>query len=227
MRGALLTALGAAVLALPAVAIAAPKGGDPAPAPVASAPPTPDAAPVDPNGRLWTPEQEGRQNLMHGVIEQPFRDFNLIRSKIPPVLLEAIADPYERPGDSSCAALSARLAVLNDALGPDLDEPASTDHPGVLTRGEGAAKTGMLDAMRSEVQEQIPFDGFIRFMTGAQRHDRLVMAAIQAGAIRRGYLKGLGEAHSCTSPAVPLHLAHPVGEEAADAPASDSASPHE
>ena len=156
-----------------------------------------------------TPEQLGRQGVVKGVMEQPFRDFNLIRAKIPLVLQRAIADPYERT-PQSCEGLRTAVDALNAALGPDLDEPVSTEHPGTLVRVEGLAKNGALDAMRSEVQSQIPFDGFIRMLTGAQRHDKLVMAAIQAGAIRRGYLKGVGEAHGCTAPATPRHLAHPI-----------------
>ena len=163
----------------------------------------------DHSDRLLTPEQQGRQGVVKGVMEQPFRDFNLIRSKIPPVLQRAIADPYERP-PPTCEGLRTAVDALNVALGPDLDEPVSTEHPGTLTRVEGVAKTGALDAMRSGVQSQIPFDGFIRMLTGAQRHDKLVMAAIQAGAIRRGYLKGMGEARGCSVPATPRHLAHPI-----------------
>jgi hypothetical protein len=163
----------------------------------------------DPNDRLLTPEQQGRQG-MRGVVVQPFRDFGLVRSKIPLVLIEAIADPYARPTPATCDGISADMIRLNIALGPDLDEPVSTEHPGVLTRGEGAAKTAALDAMRSEEQSSIPFDGFIRALSGASRHDHLVMAAIQAGAIRRGYLKGLGEMRACMPPDVPRHLAHPV-----------------
>ncbi len=147
---------------------------------------------------------------MRGVVEQPFRDFGLVRSKIPLVLITAMADPYARPAPPTCDGIAAEMIRLNVALGPDLDEPVSTEHPGVLTRGEGAAKVAALDAMRSEAQSQIPFDGFIRVLSGADRHDHLVMAAIQAGAIRRGYLKGLGEARACMPPDVPRHLAHPV-----------------
>lgn len=161
------------------------------------------------SGRLLTPEQQGRAGGVKGVVEQPFRDFNLIRSKIPEVLQRAMVDPYERP-PPGCSGLRSAVDMLDAALGPDLDEPVSTEHPGTLTRVEGTAKTGALDAMRSGVQSEIPFDGFIRVLTGAQRHDKLVMAAIQAGAIRRGYLKGMGEAHGCSLPATPRHLAHPI-----------------
>jgi hypothetical protein len=201
MSHVLVSALSVVLLTAPALALAQSDTNATASA---------DQAPrSDKNGRLLTPEEQGRQGVVHGVVEQPFRDFNLVRSKIPPVLLRAIADPYERPA-ATCAGIAAAVSDLDDALGPDLDEPVSTEHPGTLTRAEGNAKTGALDAMRSGVQSQIPFDGFIRMLTGAQRHDKLVMAAIQAGAIRRGYLKGMGEAHSCPMPATPRHLAHPI-----------------
>ncbi|HVN01652.1 MAG TPA: hypothetical protein VMT68_15720 [Caulobacteraceae bacterium] len=167
--------------------------------------------------RLLTPEQEGRQGVAKGVLAQPFRDFNMVRSKIPPVLIEAIADPYARPEPGTCDGIAAQMKRLNMALGPDLDEPVSTEHPGVLTRGEKLAGNGALDAMRSEEQSYIPFDGFIRVLSGADRHDHYVMAAIQAGAIRRGYLKGLGEVRGCMPPSVPRHLAHPVSVAASEA----------
>ena len=200
MRRAALLALAAAWTLSPSLGTAQ-TASDNSPAPPAKA---------KPDERLLTPEQQGRDGVVKGVVEQPFRDFGLVRSKIPSVLIEAIADPYARPAPATCDGIAAQMIRLNIALGPDLDEPVSTEHPGVLTRGEGAAKTAALDAMRSEAQSYIPFDGFIRVLSGADRHDHLVMAAIQAGAIRRAYLKGLGEMRQCMPPDVPRHLAHPV-----------------
>jgi hypothetical protein len=45
----------------------------------------------------------------------------------------------------------------------------------------------------------------VRKLSGAERHDRFVQAAINGGAVRRAYLKGLGEAHGCQPPAAPSH----------------------
>jgi len=193
----------AALLALAAVSLLPPSLGAAQTRSASAAKPTPDE-------RLMTPEQLGRDGVVKGVVEQPFRDFGIVHSRIPRVLVEAIADPYARPEPASCDGITTEMTRLNIALGPDLDEPVSTEHPGVLTRGEGAARSAALDAMRSEEQSYIPFDGFIRVLSGADRHDHLVMAAIQAGAIRRGYLKGLGEMRQCMPPDVPRHLAHPV-----------------
>jgi hypothetical protein len=205
MRRAARLALAAACLLAPAIGAAQTHSNN---TPQSSSPAPSSSGRND--ERLLTPEQEGRQGVMKGVAAQPFRDFNLVRSHIPPVLIEAMVDPYARPQPATCDGIIAQMKRLNLALGPDLDEPVSTEHPGVLTRGEGFAKVAALDAMRSEEQSYIPFDGFIRVLSGANRHDHYVMAAIQAGAIRRGYLKGLGEVRECLPPAVPRHLAHPV-----------------
>ncbi|HEX4097927.1 MAG TPA: hypothetical protein VHX64_14465, partial [Caulobacteraceae bacterium] len=100
MRPVLFPALLAA-LVIPAIGAAeAPSATAPQHSPpVISPPPTtpPTVTPPPPPDRLLTPEQLGRQGVMKGVIEQPFRDFNLMHSKIPPVLIEAMADAYERP----------------------------------------------------------------------------------------------------------------------------------
>jgi hypothetical protein len=202
----------AALVALPAVGVAESPtvNAPPMPPPQAAPAPPPTIEAPAPEPRLLTPEQQGRQGVVHGVIEQPLRDFNLTRTKIPPVLIEAMADAYERPAPNTCVGIAFQVKRLDEALGPDLDQPASTDHPSLLERGGDAARNASLDAMRTGVQSQIPFDGVIRFLSGAQHHDRQVMAAIQAGAVRRGYLKGLGELMRCPSAAIPRHLAHPV-----------------
>jgi hypothetical protein len=220
MRRAKVLALAAMLIAVPGLGGAQP-AYDPSPSQAADQPPAdaspdqdqaqPPPAPAPPKGqRLLSPQEMGRQGVLKGVAEQPLRDLNLMQSKIPPVLLAAMADPYERASPPSCEGIAYQIDRLNDALGPDLDQPVSTEHPSLLVRGEGSAKDYGLDAMRAGVQSYIPFDRYIRLLSGADRHDHQVLAAIQAGAVRRAYLKGLGEVRGCLPPAVPRHLAHPV-----------------
>jgi len=221
MRRAAVLALATVVFALPAsVGAEAPSEPSASPyAPAAPAQPAAPAAPADaqaqpsaptPGGRLLSPEQEGRQGIVKGVLVQPFRDFGLMESKIPPVLLEAVADPYARVSPATCDQLAAEIRRLEGALGPDLDAPINTQRLSNLKRGEGQARDVSLDAMRGAEQGYIPFDGAIRAVSGADRHDHRVLAAIQAGAVRRAYLKGMGEMQHCGPPATPRHLAHPV-----------------
>jgi len=156
--------------------------------------------PADGSTQIQTTGQANRENL-RGAVVAPLRDVNVLRTKIPDVLLQAMADPYARPPRASCAALTALMLPLNGALGADLDEPA-IDEDDLMERGESSA-LGMVAGAASSV---IPFRGWVRQLSGAERHDRLVQAAITAGAVRRGYLKGLGESKGCLPPATPSHV---------------------
>jgi hypothetical protein len=151
--------------------------------------------------RAQTTSQAERENLQ-GAVGAPLRDLNVLRTKIPPVLLEAMSDPYYRPpGTLACDDLMALLAPVDDALGPDLDQPGN-ERAGLVERGHGVA-LGFVAGATSGV---IPFRSWVRKLTGAERHDSYVQAAITAGAVRRGYLKGLGEARGCPPPATPSHV---------------------
>lgn len=163
-------------------------------------------APEDGSTRVQTTSQANRESLK-GAAETPLRDLNLLRTKIPDVLLAAMADPYERPPKKvKCADLVNLIAPLDEALGADLDVPPSNDDAlergRLVEQGRGAAY-GALSGVASDA---IPFRGWVRKLTGAERHDRFVQAAIDAGAVRRAYLKGLGEAKGCNPPATPSHV---------------------
>lgn len=156
-------------------------------------------APADGSPRVQTTGQANRENL-EGAAKAPLRDLNLLRTKIPDVLLEAMADPYARPPDQKCLTLIAEIQPLNDALGADLDE-AVINEDDLLARGKDTA----YGAVAGLATDTIPFRGWVRKLSGAERHDKLVAAAVTAGGVRRAYLKGLGEAKGCKPPATPSH----------------------
>jgi hypothetical protein len=155
---------------------------------------------ADGSPKVQTTQEADREGFK-GVAKSPLRDLNVLRTKIPEVLLQALADPYERPASGRCAELATLLKPLNDALGADLDTP-SVDEDDLLDKG----KSGALGLMAGAASDVIPFRGWVRKLTGAERHDKLVQASIVAGAVRRGYLKGLGEAKGCNPPATPSHV---------------------
>ncbi|MET0271356.1 MAG: hypothetical protein ABW360_00040, partial [Phenylobacterium sp.] len=131
---------------------------------------------------------EANRESIEGAASAPLRDLNILRTKVPEVLLEAMADPYERPPSTRCPVLVNLIRPLDDALGADLDR--APDEDDVLEQG----REGAYGAVASVASGAIPFRGWVRQLTGAERHDRFVQAAITAGAVRRAYLKGLGEA---------------------------------
>lgn len=137
----------------------------------------------------------GRTPDAADVVMTPVTDLNLKKDEIPAVLLSAAADPYSSAGIRKCADVSAALAPLNAALGPDMD--VATGDPDRLSTGSVA---------KSVVASFIPFRSILREVTGAAEHQRNFEAAIYAGAVRRGFLKGLGQQMKCPYPARPAFV---------------------
>ncbi|MDP3591056.1 MAG: hypothetical protein Q8R94_04200, partial [Phenylobacterium sp.] len=76
------------------------------------------------------------------------------------------------------------------------------DEQDMMDKGKGAA----LGAVAGLASSVIPFRSRVRQLSGAERHDSLVTDAVLAGAVRRAYMKGLGEAKSCRPPATASHV---------------------
>ena len=141
------------------------------------------------------------QDKVTSAATTPLSDLNVVRADIPEVLKAAAAAPYAQPADASCTGLAAGIQALDEVLGPDLDAPTGKGNTGLLERGEDAA-TG---ALQRTAEGVIPFRGWIRKLSGAERYARQVSAAITAGGVRRGFLRGLAVAKTCvaTTPAKP------------------------
>jgi hypothetical protein len=159
---------------------------------------------TDKDGTILTPSEANRAGL-GSAVAAPLRDVNLLRTKIPITLLEAVAEPYARPKDRGCAGLTSEIRALNEALGPDFDTPESRARTKAISKER--AEKAALGMVADTAQDVIPFRGWVRKLTGAERHDSLVSQSITAGQVRRAYLKGLGEARGCNPPATPTHLA--------------------
>lgn len=115
------------------------------------------------------------------AVQQPIRDLSLIREQAPPALQKAVGAPYDRAAPASCAAVVHEIAELDDALGPDIDISAK-DKGGLSATGLAADLVGGAVGL--------PFRGILRQMTGAEQRDRELRAAVLAGMVRRGFLKG-------------------------------------
>ncbi|WP_379550707.1 hypothetical protein [Qipengyuania sp. DGS5-3] len=126
------------------------------------------------------------------VARTPLKDLNLAKDEIPPVLIDAASAPYSTQGLGRCRALIDEVRRLDAVLGPDLD--VATDEEKNITAGKVA---------QSVVGGLIPFRGLLREATGAADRKRRFEQAILAGAVRRGFLKGIGQQRGCAFPGRP------------------------
>lgn len=138
------------------------------------------------------------------AVTSPLSDLNLVHAPIPAVLRTAAKSPYAVPADSStCDTLAEEVKALDEVLGSDLDTPPSTANPGLVERGAKEVGNAAVGALKNTAEGLVPFRGWVRKLTGAERYSKEVAAAIAAGTVRRAYLKGVGEARGCASPAAP------------------------
>ena len=137
-----------------------------------------------------------------GAATTPLGDLNLLRTKIPAVLLAALHAPYAPPVDGTCTGMAAEVQALDAALGEDLDGPKPPS-PSLAERGRAEVDEAAVGAVKSSAEALIPLRAWVRKLTGAERASRQVTKAIAAGIVRRAYLKGLGQAQGCPPPAAP------------------------
>jgi hypothetical protein len=134
----------------------------------------------------------------------PLRDLNVMPERIPQVLRDAQADAYRRPRQLSCRAIAGEIQGLEEVLGDDFDAPP----PPPPTRDEKRTGTANM-VLKGAAGSIVPFRGWVRQLTGAERHARAVQNAVAAGRVRRAYLKGLGQSIRCRWPAAPWRPSPP------------------
>jgi hypothetical protein len=133
-----------------------------------------------------------RQPGAMDVVKTPVTDLNLSRTEIPALLVEAEQRPYSLVNLGSCEQLIAAVEELDGILGPDLDLPQAE-----------RARFNKGKIAQWAIGTFIPFRSLIREVSGANKQERQITAAIQAGLARRGFLKGVGTARGCKYPASP------------------------
>jgi hypothetical protein len=144
-----------------------------------------------------------QKDTMRDAVAAPLEDLNLKQTAIPAVLTRAVDNPYDMTGLDRCEGIAGEVGRLDAALGPDLDEAPPPDTRSRGKKVADAAYGAGVSGVRDTTRHALPFRGWIRKLTGAAKHDKAVRAAIQAGAVRRGYLKGLGMRMNCAPPAAP------------------------
>lgn len=140
---------------------------------------------------------------MGNAATTPLSDLNIVRADIPEILVDAQKHPYLAPADSNCETLVVEIHKLDEVLGADLDTPASDNKPSLLDRGSEVAEDQAVGAVQRTAEGLIPFRGWVRKLSGAERYSKRVAASITAGSVRRAFLKGLAASRDCTWGAAP------------------------
>ena len=149
------------------------------------------------------PEPTPMGKQLVGAASAPLVDLNLLKTKIPAVLLEAQRAPYAAPTEPTCEGLAIEILRLDAALGEDLDGPPAPKES-LLEKGRAELDDAAVGAVKSSAESLIPFRGWVRKLTGAERASREFTKCVAAGIVRRAYLKGLGQGRGCAAPAAPI-----------------------
>lgn len=134
-------------------------------------------------------------------LASPLEDLNLKRDRIPAVLMDARSDPYREQNLQSCRAIAWEVRALDEALGPDEDEPPAPVDAG---REAGYAAGSLVSGLAVDAAVGFwPVRDWVRQLSGAERRSREVQSAVQSGRVRRAFMKGMGMRMNCPPPAAP------------------------
>lgn len=172
-----------------------------------------ESKPVDPGDPRTEPDDDSLtdtvkksagdvRNGFGDAVSAPLVDLNLRRKEIPEVLKRASVNTYDLGGLARCESIAAEVARLDDVLGPDFDEPPGPAESNT-EKGGRMATDYTLGAVRGAATDIIPFRGVVRRLTGAEKHQKAFDKAVDAGHVRRAYLKGVGMHKNCAPPAAP------------------------
>ncbi|MES3024323.1 MAG: hypothetical protein V4857_22370 [Pseudomonadota bacterium] len=145
-----------------------------------------------------------QQTRVGEAVMTPLSDLNMSKATIPPVLAAAALQPYQLPPIKSCADLYADVDALEQVLEADFDAPPIANTAGTLERGANKLGDAAVGAFRKTVEGAVPFRGWVRKLSGAERSAKKVERAIAAGAARRSFLKGVALARGCSDFYKPL-----------------------
>ena len=123
-------------------------------------------------------------------MSQPFRDVSWMREEPPEILKQAVLEPYRLADAVSCDQLVAEIVALDVLLGPDVDAFDVTEDTGADAGGLA------IDAIASFVG--LPFRGVFRWISGADKREKVLADAILSGVSRRSFLKGVARQVGCS-----------------------------
>jgi len=150
-------------------------------------------------GSIFAQKADPDQSTMEhagDAAKTPLKDVGIEKTDIPEKLVAIQDDPYSLSGLRGCAAIIREVSQLNEVLAPDVNEDIEKSRSEKREETAGRVAGGLLGGI-------IPFRGIIREVSGAAGNERKYNAAVYAGVVRRGFLKGVGLQKGCKAPARP------------------------
>lgn len=136
-------------------------------------------------------------NFVVDTVQSPFKDLNLVKDEIPPLLMAAKKDVYAIPAQANCAGLHAEILQFDALLGADLDAVGTAEKLSLAERGASLVGKEAARAVSGAVNGLVPYRGWVRKLSGAEKHSKEVTSAIAAGSARRSFLKGVAAGIGC------------------------------
>lgn len=166
---------------------------------ISDAEPTPSLPQTPVETRTITSQTDPKSfdTKLGAALTAPFGDLNIVKTEIPPILLEIRKAPYQLSSDFSCEKLSDEILLLDQALGPDLDVVKIDADGNVINQGAEELENAAFGALRNFTEGVIPFRSWVRRISGADKHAKDVASAGISGIMRRAFLKGIAHAKDC------------------------------
>lgn len=132
---------------------------------------------------------------IYAAVTSPLHDLNIMEDEIPAPLQSIAGNPYQTPNFKRCASLRAEMAQLNSALGSDVDAPKLVydDIDSATLQGTGMIRDAAVGFVHAQANV-LPVRDVLRTISGANKHDKEMAKAVEAGKLRRAYLRGIAMA---------------------------------
>lgn len=141
------------------------------------------------------PDRSAGQHAEHAATT-PVKDVGLKKTEIPAKLIAIQDEPYSLEGLRRCSSLIKEIKELDAVLAPDVNAKVDKSKAEKREKTAGRVAGGLIGGI-------IPFRGIVREISGAAGDERKYNAAVYAGVVRRGFLKGVGLERGCKAPARP------------------------
>lgn len=137
---------------------------------------------------------EARRGVADAALT-PLKDVGIVRPEIPE-FLKNMQYPYETGTlAGACAQVAYEMGQLDAHLGQEIYRKG--DRRPLSERALDQVQSAAVGLVRDAAVDAVPFRGWVRRISGADKAAKEAAAAFEAGQTRRAFLRGYGSALGC------------------------------